>query len=725
VYTAWGPRSPLSSDALSSSVALASRAGLLFSSPSRAPSSRAGLSSCPVWALSLGLLCSVELGCSGSPQSLLITPPPTGNAGTHATGAGGSAGDKAQSGGSDAGLNAAGGNDQGRPDASTHPDPPDPNPDPNADPFASPPALRDAVPLNDSELANQALAILTNTCGGCHQLGRPTLTEWAQDTKSFATACLADPDLENQAAVDTLMGCVRSHSNVPASPFKPDDFGIYAAAARLPWFSFLFQHAAGTTDPNAAIASFIGQAGMPLSGQPLTQDQFDIVAEWFARNLPNLSDLVPADPGETCTPGLLPELNTYLDSMATAGWRAKNAEVPLLMYGCASGQSGSQCLSSLPRAADQSFGTGWELSGTQIRILHDNSASHSTYWSRSSADGRFIGSGLRDATDSNVAGQFVDLQSNQTLLGDFAYDATFFPDNSGFLVQRGGYDDGSDNGPSDGTAKSAAEAVVCPQSVIESDPPEVHGTEPGCTLIDATFGLYQQPGKAVDGGDYWVVFGSYQSDNGGFGPTLEDPQAAFDTQSSVTLVPMVNQGNGFVAGSGSKTVTPHQGDPVLSPSGGLLVTRTKGAERNDGNVVHADQSGYALYRVSTSGSGVNESATLHDVGRVCLQGSKATLSYDERWMVFHHYVVEADATALGFASANDPGFADYLQSGASNLYLVDLRTGTSKRITNMKPGQYALFPHFRSDGWIYFVVRTLGDSEYFAASDAALVSETP
>ena len=23
----------------------------------------------------------------------------------------------------------------------------------------------------------------------------------------------------------------------------------------------------------------------------------------------------------------------------------------------------------------------------------------------------------------------------------------------------------------------------------------------------------------------------------------------------------------------------------------------------------------------------------------------------------------------------------------------------------MKPGQYALFPHFRSDGWIYFLVR--------------------
>lgn len=687
---------------------------------------RGPLSSSAVWGLSLGLLCGAELGCSNDPQSLINTPDPTGNAGAATdTGAGGSAGDKAQTGGADAGMNAAGGNDQGSPDASTAHDPSNPDPS-GTDPFATPPVLRGAVSLSDSDLANQALAVLTNTCSNCHQLGRPTLTQWAEYTRSFTTACLTDPDLKDQAAADALMACIRTHANAPASPFKPQDFGIYAAAARLPWFSFIFHHASGVTDPDAAAASFIGQAGMPVSGQPLTQDQFDIVAEWFARSLPNLGDLVPADSGEACVPGLLPELNTYIDGMATAGWRAKNAQVPLLMYGCASGQSGSACLSSLPRAGDSSvsFSAGWEMPGTQLRILHDNTASHTTYWSRSSADGRFIGSGLRDASDPTIAGQFVDLQgAGKTIIGDFAYDATFFPDNSGFLVQRGGYDDGSDKGPSDGTAKSAAQAVVCPQSVIESDPNEVVGDEPGCSLIDGTFGLYQQPGKAVDGSDYWVVFGSYQSDNGGFGPTLEDPAAAFDAQSSVTLTPMLNQGNAFVAGGGSKIVTPHQGDPVLSPSGGLLVTRAKGAEVTNGNVIRAEQAGYALYRVSASGTAGNETATLHDVGRVCLQGSKATISYDERWMVFHHYVGAADATALGFSGPNDPGFADYLTSGSSNLYLVDLTTGTSQRITNMQPGQYALFPHFRSDGWIYFVVRTLDDNEYFAASDAALVSE--
>ena len=46
------------------------------------------------------------------------------------------------------------------------------------------------------------------------------------------------------------------------------------------------------------------------------------------------------------------------------------------------------------------------------------------------------------------------------------------------------------------------------------------------------------------------------------------------------------------------------------------------------------------------------------------------------------------------------------------------------RITNVAPGQYALYPHFRSDGWIYANVRddNVGH-EYIVASDAALLAE--
>ncbi|MEY2937042.1 MAG: hypothetical protein RL033_7791, partial [Pseudomonadota bacterium] len=298
---------------------------------------------------------------------------------------------------------------------------------------------------------------------------------------------------------------------------------------------------------------------------------------------------------------------------------------------------------------------------------------------------------------------------------DFAYDATFFPDNSGFLMQQRVYD------PSSG---SEAVALMCPQDVLAELPEAITGEEAGCTLADDAFGLYQQTAKSLDGDDYLVVHGTFENDNGGFSPVFEQPPAAFDGNSNVSLTPLLNTGKGFEVGTDQEIPTPLEGDPTLSPSGGLLVLRVKGQEHtttldNGVNIITVDQSGYALYRLEHSESGVDT----RDLGHICLTGGKATFSYDERWMVLHHYVEPSDAQALGFSGPNDPAFAQYREQGASNLMLVDLRNGSARRITGMQPGQYALFPHFRSDGWIYFVVRTIEGAEYFAASDAALVLE--
>ena len=56
---------------------------------------------------------------------------------------------------------------------------------------------------------------------------------------------------------------------------------------------------------------------------------------------------------------------------------------------------------------------------------------------------------------------------------------------------------------------------------------------------------------------------------------------------------------------------------------------------------------------------------------------------------------------------------------------MDLATGVPVRITNMPPGQYALFPHFRSDGWIYAdrSATTTPATSTSVASDAALLAE--
>jgi hypothetical protein len=673
-----------------------------------------------------GALLALAAGCADHSNALL-QPPPEGNPGVDPDAADPASNtDPATSNLPSKSTDPVTGTDPNTPPV--NPDQPN-NPDNlGNDPevWGTTPPLRDTLALSDTELADQALTLLGSHCSSCHTLGRPTLTHWAQLTREFATDCLANTELSDQAAVDAMRACFSARAGNAAA--SPENFGVYAAAARLPWFSFLFQH---TPDGASAQSAFLRNVAMPVAGQPLTQAEFDLVAEWFARRLPGLFDLVPAGSGEDCVPGvapsLAPSLNSYLDQMEVSGWRAKNAQVPLLMYGCSDSQAGSACLSTLPRASDEPYSAGWgSLLGTQIRILHDNSASVSNYWSRSSADGRYIGSGL-NVPSGDYGGQIIDLQQDSVTLADFAYDATFFPDNSGFLMQQVVNDETGDPGaPTDGSASSSGVALLCSQSVLASTPGPITGTEPECTLAQGKFGLYQQTAKSVDGSDYWVVHGSYEGDNGGFSPVLEEPWAAFGDQSTTTLTPLVNQGNGFETGTAAQVVTPNMGDPMLSPSGGLLVLRVKGPEYAssdaEGNpVATAAQSGYALFSIDKSNG--SSTAALHDLGRVCLTGGKATFSYDERWLVFHHYVLPSDAVALGFSGPDDPGFAQYQSQGSSNLMLVDLRTGTTQRLTTMQPGQYALFPHFRSDGWIYFVVRTLNGEEYYAASDAALVAE--
>ena len=601
------------------------------------------------------------------------------------------------------------------------------------------PPLRRPVALSDDELAERALTLMgsaavgaSGSCGSCHAIARPTLTRWARLTADFSRACLGETqsgsDLVDTAAVDSMFECFRAHAE-PATSFAAGQFGIYAAAAHLPWFEFVFQHA---SDAGGAWrrehADFVTRVGMPRAGARWSQEQFDEVAEWFARGLPQLFERVPEDSGEDCTPGLAPALGVHIEEMLERGWRARNEEVPLLMFGCRDGQTGAACLSDRERPLD-ALGESWEPDdGSVVRLLYDNTETRSTYWSRSSPDGRYFASGRLERGDDGLSGQFVDLARDTSIGADFSYDPTFFPDNSGFLIQRGGGDgNASASGATDGAADPGDVAVVCEQSVLSEVSSELSGDEAQCIQLDSQIGLYQQLAKSLDGDDYWVVFGSYDGDNGGFEPVLSNPAAAFESRSTTTLVPMVNVGSTFEAGTPDRIVTPQQGDPMLSPSGRLLVTRVKGGEYPavvDGeDVVSAEQSGYALHLVSTERRGDDYDMRLTDVGRICLQGGKAAVSYDERWMVIHHYVTATDAEDLGFSGASDPEFLDYLELGASNLLLVDLLDGSSRRITNMGAGRYALFPHFRSDGWIYFVVRTLDGQEYFAASDAALLLE--
>lgn len=553
---------------------------------------------------------------------------------------------------------------------------------------------------SDTEVANSALSILKGSCESCHSMSRTTLTSWRELTNAFEQDCIG----ENVDVAE----CITARN---AASFSPESLGIFAAATKLPWLQYAVAH-------SASLDGLDAQAGMPRSGVPLTQEQFDTVHEWFARGLSGIDTLIPLDEGGDCQSHISTELLTRIATMKISGWRSQNEQVPLLMLGCESGQVGKSCLSKFADAASTSYGSSWATAGTTIRILRDNSETPSNYWTRSSADGKFMGAGTRTYDADGFNGMFVNIETGHVTRAKFDYDASFFPDNSGFLVQRGGYDDGSDFAPTDGSVSAQAVAVVCEQSVLNNNPEKLSGQETECSLINGQIGLYQQLSRSISGDDYWAVHGSYQSDNNGFSGAFADPVAAFPESAKITLTRMLNTGTSFSTQDAVSVPSPHMGDPVSSPSGELISMRIAGAESSDahGNV-QAKQAGYAIYSIDSATAQIKEQAN------ICKSGGKATFSYDERWLVFHHYVEDGDAAELGFTGANDPDFADYQSVGSSNVYLVDLKTGVTTRITNMKAGQYALFPHFRSDGWIQFVVRTTNDDEWFVSSDAALLRE--
>jgi len=225
--------------------------------------------------------------------------------------------------------------------------------------------------------------------------------------------------------------------------------------------------------------------------------------------------------------------------------------------------------------------------------------------------------------------------------------------------------------------------------------------------------LYQHLGEGLNGGDYFVINSQFSSDNPS-GAVTRDPDAGFAKDAELKLTPLLFDGMKYVGKPPVTTLGHYEGDSVLSPSTKLAISRF-GNENG--------QLGYVLRKITTSPSGSSYSVSTQEVGRYCISGAKPSFSFDEKYFVTHHYVGPNDWQELGFTSANDAKFKDMLQKGTSNIIIVNVLTGARTRVTNMQPGQYALYPHFRSDGWFYFLVRDKNtNKEYAVASNAALTN---
>jgi hypothetical protein len=568
------------------------------------------------------------------------------------------------------------------------------------------PLFRYPVGTPDAQLALDALRILganvpgrvTNSCNTCHSLTRQQLRYWRALSDTAMSSCLTDLDVESPESARTMIECLRAMPSVPQSDFLTKNLGIYASAVKLGWFDFTVRYGYGEADGKAreVLRQLSDQVGMPRGTVPaLSQTDFDIVAEWFVRGLPRLEETLPQDPAPTvCVNSVSADVGAHVAAMQTQGWRARNTSSMMRMHGCGASTDPRQCLASMPFGSEQSYGGGWDLAGTgRTRVLADVPY-RTSYWTRSSADGRFIAHGVASISGSYI----IDLQRGGALITvNAAYDPTFFPDNSGFVFQ---------GGPRN----------TCGLSVLTSNPTSVSMNEPECTSL-GSIGLYQHVG-AIAGGDHFAIDSRFVSDDGGHSATLRDPYASFNSSSQVGYIPLVFDGTTFSAKPQVTLASPFEGDIVISPSAKLAISRVAGPGDQ--------QLGFVMRKVVATPSGNSYTIQLPEVARYCVNGGKPAFSYDERWLVYHHYITNtnADAIELGFTSTSDPGFQPYRTLGAANTYLMDLTTGVKRRITNMRPGQYALFPHFRSDGWIYIDVRDRNTTrEYMIASEAALLLE--
>jgi len=516
-----------------------------------------------------------------------------------------------------------------------------------------------------------------------------------QDGSVKITTKYAEP-LANAMAAKDRVNCFRLEPGRADSPFVPAKLGIFAAASHLGWFQDTFKTAypadEGSNNADTWALNYGGfknRVSMPKGNHPrLTQEEFDIIAEWFERGLPRLSSYLPADANPTsCTPSISSEMMAHQTAMQTQGWTARNRQAGMNMYGCSGSTDPRACLGSVPNAEGKSYGAGWAKTGT-LRVLRELSFG-TYYWMRSSPDGRFVANG----STSGDGGVISDLQTNKDITVEAAYDPGFFPDGRGWMFQ--------------GTPIGAA---LCTMSLLTSNPNSIDFSESACSSV-GTISLYQHLGAGLGGADYFAINSQFTSDNPSAGES-SDPAAEFGSSAEMSFTPMVFDGAHYVGKSPATISTPYEGDSVLSPSTSLVISRFGNEDAH---------LGYSVRKLTMTPNGASFSVTSQEVGRYCTEGSKPSISFDEKYFVTHDYVDANDYADYGFASASDPKFQEMMDKGTANIIIVNMLTGARTRVTNMKPGQFALFPHFRSDGWFYFLVRdTNTDKEYAVASDAAL-----
>lgn len=336
------------------------------------------------------------------------------------------------------------------------------------------------------------------------------------------------------------------------------------------------------------------------------------------------------------------------------------------MLGCGSAEwpeDPNACLSSFAQA-DEWINPG--SPGLVVKVLRRlEGRSASSFWMRTSPDGRYASTGN---------GQIEDLKINDRSVQvlDGRIDPAFTPDNKFYIWPN----------------------MICPLGPLANrDLTEVGSNVLMSGCVSENVGVYASLG-ADDTGDVLLISG-YSNNN--FGGGTRDSSWMPGSEGGFTIRRI--SGNRLLTDvEPLRVVTPFETDYQISPSGKIMVGRflRKGGDqafrirtlRPDGTTIHP---------ADPNASGV-----------ICMKGEKANISFNNRFVTFHHY---ADG------SPQDEGAID----GHANIFVYDIVKKRALRVTQMKDGNKAYFPHFRADGWLIFLVKGADGVETIAASNAALM----
>jgi hypothetical protein len=444
--------------------------------------------------------------------------------------------------------------------------------------------------------------------------------------------------------------------------YSSHKLGLYAAFLKETQFSSLFSSPADA-------AALVSQAYMPRMGNGFAANELALIKDWVLRGMPQLDN---ASSGGDA--GADADADADADAAGGCVGSISNDLTTHIAKMKTDGWAARHADVGTPMQSLTAFTDFPTIGATgvsqTIKKLRDLSfATH--YWVRSSADGRWVGVG-RD-TSSRV----LDLSKPEAakpieVAAD--YDPWFLPSNDAFSFAG---------------VHTDQKIHVCQQSLltdVSTQPsPSISLTEAKCAAIADD--VYESIGSALDSVRYFVAFGTHENDDGANDVTRPQP-AAFGASATATFVPMVNDGTAYKAEPSVDITMPNEGDIMLSPSTLAAVTRTK--------------SGYRIHMVNATRNGATTTVTAPLAGSICLSGGgKASFSFDERFIAVHQYAATGPV--------------------GSNIVIADLKTGNKAVVTNMPASQFALYPHFRADGWLYFLVRDKSTGkEYFAATDAAI-----